>query len=72
MTQVVTTPSREDGTPVLETPAAIAAHTPPPDATKTVPAHGDVEETPRPPATARMGDAEAPGGEDEATPRPAK
>jgi serine/threonine-protein kinase RIM15 len=72
VTQVVTTPSKEEGTPVLEAAAAIAAHTPPPDGSKTVPAAGDVEETPRPAATAQMGEADIAGVDDDATPRAAK
>ncbi|KAH8177555.1 protein kinase domain-containing protein [Sarocladium implicatum] len=72
VTQVVTTPSREDETPVLEAAAAIAAQTPPSEGKAAGPGSGDVEETPRPATTARMGEAEAIGEDDEATPRAAK
>jgi serine/threonine-protein kinase RIM15 len=72
VTQVVTTPSKEGGTPVLETAAALAAHTPPSEPMTGSSGPGDVDETPRPVSTARMGDAEVPGGDDDATPRAAK
>lgn len=69
VTQVVTTPSKEGGTPVLEAAAALAARTPPSEPMTGSSGSGDVDETPRPASTARMGDAEVSGGDDEATPR---
>ena len=69
VTQVVTTPSREMETPVLEGTDATAAHTPPPESNKDI---GNVDDTPRPSGTARTDSGDGLAGEDEPTPRPVK